>query len=442
MESEKYKFEKGELKVKIADKWKSVEFKKYKFLEVIGEGANGVVIKAKHQVTDRIDAIKIWLPHKKSHDGYVSQEQYLREIKKISKLKDKHIVTVYDAEYNDGIHMCSMEYIEGESLEKWCQNNYNLKKRIKICYQILKTVENYQKEGIIHGDLHSRNILVDKDEQIYIIDFGTSLFGRNNQSKERETYVIYDTVQKVLGEEFKEELFVVKNYTLNSKCKYDDDIRIFNPLLITRTMLQFVKLRNIKEQTIKMTDRDVLIEYCENIAKGIYFDLGMVYSELLSWSDLEFVKPIFGEIIYRNIEHVIFELSESDTDELIYITLYIYYEIFNDCKGDISIDKCKKHFMNNYIGFLSDVEYDEYINDLYKSNYKSYIEYSEHLNKRFNGQKLYYRENRIRTLLFDLIETHYEQRLVYVLYDIWKRLNEIRVNEKLYREITRLSEVF
>ena len=362
MNNEKYKFENGVLEVKIADIWKNIEPTKYKFLEIIGKGANGLVIKAQHQVTERIDAIKIWLPHKKAKDGNVSLEQYLREVKKVSNLKDEHIVTIYDAEYNDGVHMCTMEYIEGKPLKKWCKGNHDLIKRVKVCREILQTVENYQQAGIIHGDLHGGNILIDEKEHIHIIDFGTSLFGYSNQSKERESYFIYDLVEKIFREEFKKEFFTVKNYDLFSEIKNEDDTRRYEPLLITRTMLQFVKLRDIKNQTVKMSDHEVLIEYCKNIAEGIYFDLDMVYSELLSWSDLKFVKPIFGEILYRNIEYTIFELSENDTDELMYITLYIYYEIFNNCKGDISIDKCKKHFMNNYIRFLSDEEYNEYIN--------------------------------------------------------------------------------
>ena len=85
MSSEKYKFNNGKLEINIRNTWKKIEFTGYEFLEVIGKGANGVVVKAKHQITERIDAIKIWLPHKKSKYGNVSQEQYLREVRKISK---------------------------------------------------------------------------------------------------------------------------------------------------------------------------------------------------------------------------------------------------------------------------------------------------------------------------------------------------------------------
>ncbi|ENK0555389.1 protein kinase [Clostridium botulinum] len=438
MSSEKYKFNNGKLEVNIENEWKSIKCTGYDLLEVIGEGANGVVVKAEHQITERIDAIKIWLPHKKAKNGKVSQEQYLREVRKISKLKDEHIVTIYDARilYDEVVYICAMEYIDGKSLKEWIKGDHDISDRIKICKEILQTVENYQKAGIIHGDLHGGNIIIDKELHTHIIDFGTSLFGHDNQSKERESNFVYDLVKKIMKDEFKTELFSIKNYDISSEIKYKDDARRYEPLLITRTMLQFVKLRDIKDQTVKMTDRDVLIEYCESIAKGIYFDLEKVYSELLSWSDGAFVIPIFAEVLYANIYDTIFDPMETnDYEELMYTTLYIYYEIFKNCKKNVSIDNSKKHYMKTYHGFLSEEKYNEYINDLYEFKCKSYIEYRRHLTTICDEENLYEREENVRGILADLIKKHYGQTFIYVLYEVWQRLNEIRVNEKLHYEI-------
>lgn len=443
MSSEKYKFNNGKLEINIRNNWKKIEFTGYEFLEVIGKGANGVVVKARHQITERIDAIKIWLPHKKSKYGNVSQEQYLREVRKISKLKDKNIVTIYDARIlqDKGVYMCAMEYIDGKSLKEWTKDNHDISHRIKICKEILQTVENYQKAGIIHGDLHGGNIIIDKELHIHIIDFGTSLFGHDNQSKERESNFIYDLVKKIMKDEFKTELFSIKNYDISSKIKYKDDTRRYEPLLVTRTMLQFVKLRDIKYQTVKMTDRDILIEYCENIAKGIYFNLDKVYLELLSWSDRSFVIPIFSIVLYKNIDSIIFNpIKIDDFEELKYTTLYIYYEIFKNCKRDVSINNSKKHYMETYHRFLSEEKYNEYINDLYEFECKSYIEYRRHLTTICDEENLYGREEKVRSILADLIENHYGNKFIYVFYEIWQRLNEIRLNSKLYYEIISMQE--
>jgi len=446
MNNEKYRFKNGILEVKIIDRWKNIEFPGYEFIDVIGEGANGVVIKARHQVTERTDAIKIWLANKKSSDGKVSQEQYLREVRKISKLKDEHIVTIYDAKIyddaDDAVYMCAMEYIEGRPLKVWIKENHDIKDRIQICYEILQTIENYQQADIIHGDLHGGNIIIDKNEHIHIIDFGTSLFGHDNQSKERESYFVYDLVSKILKDEFRKELFSIKNYGIGSKIENCDDLRRYEPLLITKTMLHFVKLRDIKYQTVKITCLEVLYEYCENIAKGIYFNLDQVFIDLLDWSDENLVRSNFARILYANIHNTIFGSSDlSAIEELKYLTLYIYYEKLNDYKNNISIIDSKNHYMENYKGFLTEEMYDEYINDLYDVNCTSYIEYREHLLEIFNEQELYDREEKIRSILADLMENYYKQEFIYVLYDVWKRVNEIRMNAELYSEIKSMTEL-
>ena len=439
----KCKFENGKLSVNISNKWEEVKMPEYDVLGIIGEGANGVVIKAQHKVTERIDAVKIWLPHKRANNGKVSQEQYLREVRKISKLKDEHIVTIYDAGIlNNAIYMCKMEYVDGKSLKEWIKKKHDIFDRIKICSEILQTVEKYQKAGIIHGDLHGGNIIIDKDEHIHIIDFGTSLFGHDNQSKERESYLVYELVENIMKDEFKPELFSIKNYEINSKIINRDDVRRYEPLFITRTMLHFIKLRDIKYQTCKMTNLDVLVEYCENIAKGIYFDLFEVYLELLSWSELDIVKPNFPGILYENIYSMIFDANGiDDSEELIYITLFIYYEIFIKFKKDVSIENSKKHYMENYCGFLSSEEYDEYINDLCGYRANSYIEYREHLKTLCGDNELYERENNIRSVLADLIKNHYNEKFIVILYKVWQRVNEIKINDKLYHQIVSMSEI-
>jgi hypothetical protein len=58
-----------------------------------------------------------------------------------------------------------------------------------------------------------------------------------------------------------------------------------------------------------------------------------------------------------------------------------------------------------------------------------------------NEQNLYDREEKVRSILADLIENHYKQDFIYVMYNVWKRVNEIRVNEVLHSEIIRMAEV-
>ncbi|MEL7597733.1 MAG: hypothetical protein AAGU01_05970, partial [Clostridiaceae bacterium] len=69
--NQKYKYENNKLEIYVNKKWTEIIFDGYEFIEKIGGGANGIVLKAKHNITERVDALKIWLPHKKSKNGRV-----------------------------------------------------------------------------------------------------------------------------------------------------------------------------------------------------------------------------------------------------------------------------------------------------------------------------------------------------------------------------------
>jgi len=437
MINEKYCFIDGILKINIADKWEEVELPGYNFLDIIGTGANGVVVKAQHQITERIDAIKVWTPHKRSKDGKVNKEQYFKEVRKVSNFKHDNIVTIYDAKiYSDEVFICSMEYIEGEPLKIWCNNDHSIYERINICKEILNTVEKYQEGGIVHGDLHGGNIIIDKQSHIHIIDFGTSLYGHENQSKERESYFLFDLVKKIFIDDFKENFFSIKNYNIKSKIENNNDTRKYEPLLITRTLLQYVKLVEIKKDTVEMTDNQILIEYCEYIAKGIYFNLYNVYEDLLRWSS-KFIREMSYEVLYENIYCTIFPEDGNQFEEIRLITLYIYYEIFINCEKNINFDESKKKYFSRHKGYLTMDMYDLYLSDIKHYESQTYLEYKPHLLNLHLEQDVYDKEDTLRSILSDLIENHFKERFIFILYIIWRRLNEIKIDKVLYSRIVR-----
>ena len=195
--------------------------KKYQFLELIGQGANGVVLKARNATLNRIEAIKIWLPNRTKNSNNVNINQYLEEVRKIANIKNNNIVTMYDAWRQDGYYLASTEYIEGKNLKDWLKTPLYAGEieRRKIARQLLETVLYYQSEGIIHGDIHPGNILIDNNNQVHIIDFGSSYFTRNKKngriSINREINLLYEDIKEILGDSFNEELlkldFKIKN---------------------------------------------------------------------------------------------------------------------------------------------------------------------------------------------------------------------------------------
>lgn len=70
-------------------------------------------------------------------------------------------------------HLC--EYIEGKTLRQWMYDNPQppLEKVRTICQGIIQSLRAFQRLGMIHRDLKPENIIIDENEQIKLIDFGT-----------------------------------------------------------------------------------------------------------------------------------------------------------------------------------------------------------------------------------------------------------------------------
>ena len=68
-----------------------------------------------------------------------------------------------------------IEYIKGESLRRWVkQPNLTITRKINIITQMLSSIAHVQNEGIIHGDIHLGNFMIDNDDHLKLIDFGFS----------------------------------------------------------------------------------------------------------------------------------------------------------------------------------------------------------------------------------------------------------------------------
>ncbi|GEM_PF-2294852 len=438
---ERYKYENGMLKIYIKDKWNKVDINDYEIIGVINNGANAVVLKGIHKITERIDAIKIWLPNKARGCKEVSFKQYLNETRKVANLKNANIVTIYDAKVlGEGIYMSSMELINGKSLKEWLKNNNNIRERIDLCKKILKTILEYQDEGIIHGDLHYENIIIDDNSEIHIIDFGTSIFSHYNQSNERESYLVVDLVKKLLGEYFISNCLEFNNYSLRGKITKKDDTRRYESILITKTLVYYVELVSMKVDKLNLKDNSILDEFCNYISKGIYFDLYAVVEDTLSWNSDEIFNPLLCRI-YDNINSTLFDLNyDYEREDIEFCTLYIYYDIFLENKNKIDFTKAEKDFNNRRQ--KSDSNYLKDINALKDCGAISYVEYHKLLESEIRDVDIIRMiDTRNRALLAEALMSFYGEKFIFKLYKIWQRLNEIRLDKKLHNDIFQLSNI-
>ncbi|SEH74188.1 serine/threonine protein kinase [Ruminococcus flavefaciens] len=161
--------------------------KQYKKCESIGNGGFGEVFRYHNECLDMDFAVKIYSPLFKSEEEMVEGEKrFFREAKMLFSLNNENIVRIYDAGRTDGKPFIRMEFIKGESLKDYINENgfqdTNFVKKAII--QILNGLNCAHIAKIIHRDLKPSNIMIipiedDSLSEKYrykIIDFGISAF--------------------------------------------------------------------------------------------------------------------------------------------------------------------------------------------------------------------------------------------------------------------------
>ena len=441
MSNSNYEYKDGIIKIRIGDSWVEPRFSRYSNLEPIGEpGANGVVIKGMHKVTERIDAIKIWLPRNKNGKEEVREDQYLQEVRKIARLKDSRIVTIHDAWEENGCYCCSMEYIDGVTYKRWLETNHNMNKRINMLLKIFEAIVFYHSQGIIHGDIHSKNILVGKNNEIHIIDFGTSIISSyKEQSKHRENFLMYELVEKTLENQFDNNVFLYKKYNLRGDMM-ENDIRNAVPFCFSKSVLCYLKLLKMLADIKDIINKpEYLYEYCGYIAKGFYINMDYFYDKVPGASENRLEK--FTNAMFVSLDDEMFgecQETSNEIDKLEFISLFAYFE------------EIKKGLLN---GYVEDKITRKYINDKRISNpqttisiiheTKDLFEFHDRLTKIIdNHEEIYSIETELRGALYSIMKETYGGYFLHILRRVHFRIEEVKRQKELYDRIIKLSYVY
>ena len=157
---------------------------RYEILSELGQGAMGVVYKARDPLLDRIVAIKtinLTLPK----DELAEYEaRFYQEAKAAGGLSHRNIVTIYDIGRSDRVAYMAMEFLEGQELRHMLQARAPIKvpQALDICAQVAEGLQYAHDRQIIHRDIKPANIMVLTDGLVKITDFGIARM-RTNEVK-------------------------------------------------------------------------------------------------------------------------------------------------------------------------------------------------------------------------------------------------------------------
>jgi eukaryotic-like serine/threonine-protein kinase len=150
---------------------------RYEILDKLGEGAMGVVSRARDRTIGRVVALKMLSAD--LHGEAELHARFRREVEAIGRLSHPNIVTVYDMGESDGHLYMAMELLEGKDLRTLIEDpaDIPLPERLRILIEISLGLGYAHSKGVVHRDIKPANIVVTTAGQVKILDFGLARLG-------------------------------------------------------------------------------------------------------------------------------------------------------------------------------------------------------------------------------------------------------------------------
>jgi tRNA A-37 threonylcarbamoyl transferase component Bud32 len=144
---------------------------RYELRNMLGRGAFGLVYRAWDTTLNRDVALK--RPRAGVLDAPGSVERFLREARSAAALRHPHIVAVLDVGEVDGEPYLVSALVEGRNLaEELADRRPGFRKAAEWVVSLAEVLEHAHGSGVIHRDVKPSNILVDRDDRVYLADFG------------------------------------------------------------------------------------------------------------------------------------------------------------------------------------------------------------------------------------------------------------------------------
>jgi eukaryotic-like serine/threonine-protein kinase len=148
-----------------------MDFGDYELVEEIGRGGQGVVYRARQKSLNRTVALKVialghWAatPHLK---------RFRHEAEAAASLEHPQIVPIHEIGERDGSCYFSMKFVEGGQLDEVVKRErMSTRRAAELLVKIARTVQFAHEHGILHRDIKPGNILLDRQGEPHLTDFG------------------------------------------------------------------------------------------------------------------------------------------------------------------------------------------------------------------------------------------------------------------------------
>jgi eukaryotic-like serine/threonine-protein kinase len=148
---------------------------RYKVLEMIGGGGMANVYLAHDMILDRDVAVKMLRLDFANDEEFI--RRFRREAQSATSLAHPNIVNIYDVGEENDLYYIVMEYVDGQTLKQYIQQNSPLRveEALEIMSQLTSAISHAHQNHIVHRDIKPQNILVDRFGNVKITDFGIAM---------------------------------------------------------------------------------------------------------------------------------------------------------------------------------------------------------------------------------------------------------------------------
>jgi len=145
---------------------------RYEVIEELGEGGMGKVYRVEDKKIKTEVALKIIRPGISADKKTI--ERFSNELKMTRMISHRNVCRMFDLGEEKGTCFITMEYVPGEDLKSLIRMSKRLEvgTAISIARQICEGLSEAHRRGVVHRDLKPSNIMIDKEGNVRIMDFG------------------------------------------------------------------------------------------------------------------------------------------------------------------------------------------------------------------------------------------------------------------------------
>src|SRR6478672_6201953 len=146
-------------------------FGDYELLEEIGRGGQGIVYRAHQESLNRTVAVKLIGLGPWTTEAHLKRFRW--EAEAAASLEHPGIVPIYEVGERDGQCYFSMKLVEGGQLDEVVRREpMPIQQSAELIAKVARTVHYAHEHGILHRDIKPGNILLDKNGEPHLTDFG------------------------------------------------------------------------------------------------------------------------------------------------------------------------------------------------------------------------------------------------------------------------------